>query len=725
MAEAVSVELQPGAEITGPMDDVPVLVSVQPMKGIERTPSDIVCVIDISWSMSMEVKVKSASGEKEDKEQSNGLSMLDIAKHAVRTIIRTLEPDDRIGIVQFSREQRVVLEMTTVDEDGAKLAGERLDDVCFGSGTNLWNGLKLGLDLLRDGRGDGRLSHLLVLTDGETEEKDSVLPRLKQYRDQWEGLPGTVSFFGFGYEIDSSLLQSLATFCDGSYAFIPDGGFVGTVFVNQVSNLMATMARDAQLILAPEGGAKILSVAGGWSTEAMPDDCVRINLGTLQYGQSKDVVIRMSVTSPPETYLCASCEYHTTAAGRCSVSAEAKAPGDAKGVEIVHLQYCRAIAVDALYKMVQELAAGGADALAKANKVLEDAISKIKDAIGADALAKASKVFQEDAEGKIQAWPQAWPVSSTERVAALLKDLEGECKKAVESTETWTKWGRHYIPSVASAHKLQQCNNFKDLGVQCYGSELFRKLRDKADEAFNTLLAPRITPARYRYLGNGEIIPNPSFAGESGVGLTMAPTAQVTMASYNNRYGVCIDGACSARLPSGEERCIRDLVKGDIVCAVGHGGEEVQAKVECAVRSVCAGARARLTELPTESGGALRVTPYHPVRASDGEWRFPVELAGGRTETFDCDAMFSILLSRDDAGLRPAALLVEGVPCAALGSGLATGAAAHPFFASQRVAEDLAQLPGYSTGLVDLVMDQVVRDAETGLVCGFRGSAER
>jgi hypothetical protein len=28
------------------------------------------------------------------------------------------------------------------------------------------------------------------------------------------------------------------------------------------------------------------------------------------------------------------------------------------------------------------------------------------------------------------------------------------------------RWGKHYLPSLARAHLLQQCNNFKDPGIQ-------------------------------------------------------------------------------------------------------------------------------------------------------------------------------------------------------------------------------------------------------------------
>ena len=58
---------------------------------------DICCVIDISWSMSMEATVTSASGVIE----SDGLSLLDIAKHAIRTVALSLGPSDRLSLVTF------------------------------------------------------------------------------------------------------------------------------------------------------------------------------------------------------------------------------------------------------------------------------------------------------------------------------------------------------------------------------------------------------------------------------------------------------------------------------------------------------------------------------------------------------------------------------------------------------------------------------------------------
>jgi len=71
---------------------------VVPPVGTTRTPADIVCVIDISGSMGINATVQNDEGGLE----SNNLSILDIVKHAVKTIIATLQPHDRLGLVSYS-----------------------------------------------------------------------------------------------------------------------------------------------------------------------------------------------------------------------------------------------------------------------------------------------------------------------------------------------------------------------------------------------------------------------------------------------------------------------------------------------------------------------------------------------------------------------------------------------------------------------------------------------
>lgn len=113
---------------------------------------------------------------------------------------------------------------------------------------------------------------------------------------------------------------------------------------------------------------------------------------------------------------------------------------------------------------------------------------------------------------------RASPAAATEETKALLEDLEGQVTEALSRDDWYRKWGRHYLPSLARAHQLQMCNNFKDPGVQVYGGKLFTELRDEADDLFVSLPPPKPSLA-----------PSTHYGGGGG--------APISMAAYHNAYG--------------------------------------------------------------------------------------------------------------------------------------------------------------------------------------------
>eukprot|EP00930_Biecheleria_cincta_P034797 TRINITY_DN23999_c0_g1_i1.p1 TRINITY_DN23999_c0_g1~~TRINITY_DN23999_c0_g1_i1.p1 ORF type:complete len:488 (+),score=97.66 TRINITY_DN23999_c0_g1_i1:185-1648(+) len=485
---AVSLSMGQGEPGAGGLVGRPLLLSAHPAQGTARPPADICCIIDVSWSMSMEASVKTSSGNSE----SNGLSMLDIAKHAVRAVVQTLSPTDRLCVIQFCKKAELVLPLTAMDDAGKAEAESLLDSMTFGSGTCLWQGINLGFEELRKNLCEDRLRHTLLLTDGETEDAADIMKNLEAAKAKHGGmLPGDLNTFGFGYEIDSPLLVKIATFSDGSYAFIPDAGFVGTIFVNAISTLLGTVSLHG--VLRVEPASAIIQVLGGWQHSDG-----EINLGTLQFGQTKAVVVEVS----PESSVTASLTYSTASGQDMVVHAQPLRADDTAEIDV---QLCRSWLVDAL-RQLPSSAQADTEAMQSSLKSL------------------ASKV-------------SASPVATHERVAALLEDLLGQCSEAVGQSEHWSRWGRHYVPSLMFAHKLQQCNNFKDPGVQFYGGEMFADIRDVADAAFNKLPAPKVTPAKYRYLGGGQLVHNYDFASGPSHTPSAASRPAVDMSMYNDRCG--------------------------------------------------------------------------------------------------------------------------------------------------------------------------------------------
>ena len=223
-------------------------ISIRPPEGVGiRAPCDICCVVDTSGSMSTEVEIQGAS----DKEKY-GLSQLDLVKHALKTIIHSLTEHDRLSIVSFSNSATVLFRLRQMDDDGRSSALAALERLTDGGQTNIWDGLRTGLDVLAEGqRTSGSNVALFLLTDGcpNVEPPRGHLPTLAAYKTK-TNFTCSINTFGFGYNLESKLLEDLAQMGNiGSYAFIPDGSFVGTVFVNAISNLLTTAATNLRLTI--------------------------------------------------------------------------------------------------------------------------------------------------------------------------------------------------------------------------------------------------------------------------------------------------------------------------------------------------------------------------------------------------------------------------------------------------------------------------------------------
>ncbi len=232
-----------------------VMVSIKPSDGTTRAPCDICCVVDISGSMGSEAKTKNDKGDVE----SHGLTLLDIVKHAVKTIVLCMDTNDRLALVTYHSTSEVVFGLKKMDKNGKDFANNKIEGLQPRASTNLWGGLEQGLDVLKDEARKNANSSLFLLTDGlpNVIPPRGHIPMLKKYIDK-NGLPCSVGTFGFGYELDSQLLHDLAVEGNGMYAFIPDSSFVGTAFVNAMSNALVTVSRNVELSIETQNDVKII-----------------------------------------------------------------------------------------------------------------------------------------------------------------------------------------------------------------------------------------------------------------------------------------------------------------------------------------------------------------------------------------------------------------------------------------------------------------------------------
>lgn len=289
-------------------------------------------------------------------------------------------------------------------------------------------------------------------------------------------------------------------------------------------------------------------------------------------------------------------------------------------------------------------------------------------------------------------------IPAYKRIGALLEDVKGQLLEAVVKPEYYDKWGAHFLRSIKRAHELKQCNNFKDPGVQNYGSPTFETLRDEADDKFSSLPPP---------------IPKPqSNINMSAYGSRVPPmqSRSIDMSSFNSRDHVCFHEYAQVQLSAGLHKSAKSIIAGDILSS--------GAVIECVVETVIPEGMAYLVRCP---GSGLLVTPWHPLKRGE-EWVFPIEI--GEIEYIPCNAVYSYVARDPVSGDYSSEVVVDGEIGATLAHGLiGIPKVSHDFFGTSAVIEALKMCPGWNKGRVTFRSNDegfLERDAESQLVTGIR-----
>jgi hypothetical protein len=123
-----------------PGGGIGVELCIEPRESSKALPMDIVAVVDISGSMDDPAMVEQG-GQQVDV----GFSVLDITKHALKTVIEALGPADRLSIVSFSNSAKVETNMLHMTHDNKRRAKNVVDSLRPGGSTNLWDAMRVAL----------------------------------------------------------------------------------------------------------------------------------------------------------------------------------------------------------------------------------------------------------------------------------------------------------------------------------------------------------------------------------------------------------------------------------------------------------------------------------------------------------------------------------------------------------------------------------------------------
>lgn len=613
--------------------------SVVPPKEGKRKPAVFICMLDVSGSMEEEASIKTGK-------ESDGFSRLDLVKHSVKTIIEMLNDDDYLSLISFNEAATLILDITKMTPAGKLLAITQLDSLIPVGFTNIWDALRIAMKQAKETPICSSLvTSLLVFTDGEPNHNPprGIVPTLTQFLE--DGDPHyTINMFGYGYQLDSYTLLNMAFVGRGMFSYIPDCSMVGTIFVNYLSNSLATAVKFATLELKTEN-IKSLKCIG----YPMKDN--KIVIGAIQYGQSRDFIV----------------EFNFNKGAAFNISAKLKY--DEKEI-VTAINQFHSTDNKSLYTEYTRC---------RFSELMLEAVTKKKD----------GKKYIIQFEDGIKELPEC----DQDKVRAIMLDIEssdasqGQVTKAFADPTWYEKWGKHYVRSLARAHQLQQCHNFKDPGVQLYGGKLFKELQNKIDTIFCNLPAPKASRIE---------IQEKKFAHQKYAQPVYVPPP--TMHSYLNFSSGCFDGEGLVKLSNGSQKKVKDLQKNDELIT----SDGFLAKVVCLVIYKIG------QELDIVEMNGVKITQWHPVRIGK-TWKFPNEIC--KPQKKFCDYIYNLVLDKTHI------VTINNVDLVTLGHGKTeNNVVQHPYYGTNQVIEDMMEFNGWREGRIIINKCSTVRDSVTGLV---------
>ena len=214
-------------------------------------------------------------------------------REAVKFAIDRMQPNDIVSIVAFSGKPKTILAAQPAS-DKNRIKRE-VDRLTAGGGTEMALAIRAGVNEMRQYMTPDRISRILILTDGQTENE----PDCQREAESAARAGVQVIALGLGVDWNSDLLTDIGQRSGGNAGFISQPHEIGTYFQEVVQNLQGSVVQNAMLTLRLMAGItprKIWRVApliADLGVRGLSDRDVQVQLGELVKDQGQGVLVEL------------------------------------------------------------------------------------------------------------------------------------------------------------------------------------------------------------------------------------------------------------------------------------------------------------------------------------------------------------------------------------------------------------------------------------------------
>ena len=638
-----------------------------------------ILVIDTSGSMDSKANPHSNKGE------TTTFTRMFLVIHAINTFLHSIGLSDLIALVPFNDRVSEVFPPTSPrNSDNSinpDLSGFIARYLISSGGTNLLDGLQHALIMALSIDTDVFDVHIIVLTDGETENPEALVPFIKEFiLNNKNRFP--IHTLGFGCSAPVNILYEISRLTHGTCGFIPDLTMLGTVIVNLLSNCLSTAHQNVNIsietITEKEGKHKA-------STKIL-------EIGPVLYDQTRTIIIDINTVDTAD---------NTDKTDKIvDIAISVKSPKFNilfKSIDIHQIVLTDEYLQNAIVK--KEII-----------NILLQLINKYTTSTHATLLGKLYKDIESI-------------VPRNAFIADILKDIisdnpdEGQISKAIFH-EHYSVWGQRYLYSLLCAYILEQSQNFKDKAPLHFNGSTFNTHQLRIETIFAGLPLPEQPRQQQSSRGRGytQFCNQPqSTVIQAQAQAQAPPVVSRAPQSFYDSSGGCFTGGWFVKLADGTCKCVRDIRKGDIV--ISYDSPTGVATIVCVTQL--------LITTPIEMvsiNGVDGITKHHPI-LHNSEWIFPKDII---QTTIMCNPgayMYDFVIDLGSSVVITCEKYVDNVckdydyNVACLGHCLTTNPViSHEYLGTEKIINDLKQHPNWTTGHIKLDKYTFERESYSGRI---------
>ena len=243
-----------------------------------RVPLDLVCVLDVSGSM---------SGAK-----------ITLLKDTLKYLVDLLGENDRISIVKFNGSAERLTPLQRVTEANKPKILKAIESLYASGGTSITAGMTEAVSILNGRKYKNSVSSVFLLSDGLDGRATMGVKQLLETHKPKDSF--TINTFGYGSDHDPNLMNSIAQLMDGKFYFVEKLETVDECFVHAIGGLMSVVGQDTTITIQPVKSEifpniHIKKAFGGAELWKVLDGTYSTGISQVSSGRSKNYVLELAI----------------------------------------------------------------------------------------------------------------------------------------------------------------------------------------------------------------------------------------------------------------------------------------------------------------------------------------------------------------------------------------------------------------------------------------------